>query len=398
MAYLSNGEGWGARAFIPVFGRTLWVTTCEDGPQEGTLRWALTQAPAGPSVIKFRVGGVFALDYRRYNHLALAGGRRVFIDGFTAPEPVELQRAGLYFTDGGGACGDLVLRGLKIRPGEPGNQETTHGPGGERALTVLAESGAITRVLIDHCDLGWTTDDSFNVYGPGTTHVTLQWCLLAPGRGYRAIDAAPPPAPIAHKGTLLGVPAPPCPAESRWITIHHCLYAGFYQRSPLVFDCTLDFVNNVVAGWTGGADFGRCHVNIRGNAYLHDPAIAFAPPDKPWVWYDRPPPEVPNTMDDGSIYLDGNACTHPDVDPDDPWSLIGYRDVPGNTPPPRSWQATQPWGGAGVMRASSARAAVRAVLGGAGCLQQAKGKAWRTRDALASAAAQRAAFLGAGLF
>mgnify|MGYP000962688396 CR=1 FL=1 len=368
MAYLFNAAGFGARAFIPIFGRVVWVTRPDDGPQEGTLRWALAQANAGSTVIKFRIGGVLDIDLARYGRPRTQGGDRVFIDGFSAPTPVELQRGGLYVVN----ASDVVIRGLKIRPGLPGNQEAAHGPGGERGLSLLADEPGMraARVLIDHCDLGWTTDESFNVWG-NYSHVTVQWCLLSPGIGYRAIEDQAGPVPGTH-GILLGWP-PDFPAISpnaRWFTVHHCLLDNFYQRTCETYDCQLDFCNNVVSNWALSSNLIRCRVNLRSNVFWPRVTPVFFPMPRPFGLHPDTGP-----MAAGSIYVADNVCTTANF-AGDQWRLLGG--IHNDTDQDPALRRPTPWPVS--LTAEPPLAAARKVLGAAGCIQPGRGGAWSVRD------------------
>ncbi len=127
-------------------GQLLRVTTlAADGP--GSLREAI--ATKGPRTVVFEVGGVIDLGVKeiRIDEPFLT------IAGQTAPMPgVTLIRGGLTI-----ATHDVVIRHLRVRPGEAGVAKM----GGVDFDAITTVRGALD-VIVDHCSLTWATDENLS--------------------------------------------------------------------------------------------------------------------------------------------------------------------------------------------------------------------------------------------
>jgi pectate lyase len=141
-----GAQGWAAHTPGGRGGRILRVTTlAAEGP--GSLAAAL--AASGPRTIVFEVGGVIDLGVRELRvtepYLTVAGQ--------TAPQPgITLIRGGLTI-----ATHDVVLRHLRIRPGEAGVAKR----GGVDFDAITTVRGAHD-VIVDHCSLTWATDENLS--------------------------------------------------------------------------------------------------------------------------------------------------------------------------------------------------------------------------------------------
>ncbi|MEW6307215.1 MAG: pectate lyase [Verrucomicrobiota bacterium] len=159
-------------------GRVITVDTlAADGP--GSLAAAI--AAEGPRKVVFKVAGVIDLSGRslrvRQPHLTIAGE--------TAPSPgITLIRGGV-----GISTHDVVIRHLRVRPGEAGR-----GKGSGWDVDGIATSGGAHDVVIDHCSVSWSTDENLTASGPrfqgksieewrrNTSHrITFSHCLIAEG-------------------------------------------------------------------------------------------------------------------------------------------------------------------------------------------------------------------------
>jgi len=144
-----GAKGWAAHTPGGRGGRILRVTTlAAEGP--GSLGEAIDAH--GPRIIVFEVGGVIDLGVKtlkvREPYLTIAGQ--------TAPQPgITLIRGGLDI-----ATHDVVVRHLRIRPGEAGQPKHA----GEDFDAISTVSGAHD-VIVDHCSLTWATDENLSASG-----------------------------------------------------------------------------------------------------------------------------------------------------------------------------------------------------------------------------------------
>jgi hypothetical protein len=159
-------------------GRILEVTTlAASGP--GSLAAAL--AAEGPRKIVFTVGGLIDLAGTtlriRTPHVTIAGE--------TAPSPgITLIRGGL-----GIGTHDVILRHLRVRPGEAGRAKKSGWD-----IDGIATGDGARDVIVDHCSISWATDENLSASGNrfgGTTpddwrknssnRITFHRCLVAEG-------------------------------------------------------------------------------------------------------------------------------------------------------------------------------------------------------------------------
>jgi hypothetical protein len=159
-------------------GRIVEVTTlAAKGP--GSLGAAL--AADGPRFIAFKVGGVIDLAGTtlriRTPHVTVAGE--------TAPSPgITLIRGGL-----GIATHDVVLRHLRVRPGEAGRARKSGWD-----IDGIATGDGARDVIVDHCSISWATDENLSASGgrfggddpdgwrKNSSHrITFHRCLVAEG-------------------------------------------------------------------------------------------------------------------------------------------------------------------------------------------------------------------------
>jgi hypothetical protein len=99
-------------------------------------------------------------------------------------------------------------------------------------------------VIVDHCSLSWSLDESLS-FTKSTSLVTAQWCIISEGLN-----------PNHHGyGSLIA------PSADSQISFHHNLYADNYGRCPRVgsrgrVNFLFDYRNNVLFNWGTGYDWG----------------------------------------------------------------------------------------------------------------------------------------------
>lgn len=212
-----GAQGWAASTPAGRGGQILRVTSLA-GSGPGSLRAAIETK--GPRIIVFEVGGVIDLGREtlrvREPFLTIAGQ--------TAPSPgITLIRGGMDI-----ATHDVIIRHLRIRPGEAGASKSS-GWEEDGISTVSARN-----IIVDHCSITWATDENLSASGPrftgatpdewraGTSHrITFSNNLLAEGLAHSTH------AKFEHsKGSLIhdNVSA---------ILIVGNLYAHNVERSPM---------------------------------------------------------------------------------------------------------------------------------------------------------------------
>jgi pectate lyase len=162
--FTSGGRGTAA---VPT--TVLEVTNLLDDNKPGCLRYALTTKAAARTVV-FRVSGTIHL----LSPLTISKGNTT-IAGQTAP--------------GGGICladypvqvkaNNVIVRFIRFRMGDKNqNQGFVDGAGGDDAFGGLRNH----QLVVDHCSMSWSTDESFSVYEGDST--TLQWNIIGPPLNY----------------------------------------------------------------------------------------------------------------------------------------------------------------------------------------------------------------------
>lgn len=141
---------------------------------------------------------------------------------------------------------DLVIRHIRWRYGK-------QAAGGDSV-----DISGSQRIILDHCDVMFSTDENLSSFGTPPEYFTFQWSVNAWGLqshscgGLWDIDHA---------------------------TAHHTLWANNHTRNPkCIGPSVFDWVNNTIFGWdigfnlapnqTGGTGFIN-RVNIRGSTFSH---------------------------------------------------------------------------------------------------------------------------------
>jgi len=212
-----GAQGFGAKTPGGRGGQVIRVTTLKArGP--GSIGEAL--AAKGPRIVVFEVGGVIDL-----------GGKSVTvaepfltIAGQTAPAPgITIIKGGMYI-----ATHDLVIRHIRVRPGEAGRaKKSGWEPDG-------ISTGGAANVIIDHCSCTWAVDENLSAAGPRfdgaspeewrlhTSHnITFSNCIIAEGLSNSTHGKGE-----HSKGTLIH-------DNATAIAIIGNLYASNVDRNPL---------------------------------------------------------------------------------------------------------------------------------------------------------------------
>ncbi len=279
-------------------GKVYHVKTLNDGPQEGTLRYALMQK--GPRTVVFDVAGTIflekALDIKE-GDLTLAGQTAPAQGICVARYPVTIS------------ADNVIIRYIRFRVGNESGGEPD-GLGSSRCKNVL----------IDHCSISWSVDECCSIYGG--ENLTVQWCIIS-----ESLRTAGHSKGKHGYGAIWG---------GHNASFHHNLLAHHESRVPRLGPHAttqekeqIDIRNNVFYNWAGAGCYGGegMKANIVNNYYKPGPAT---PKNKPISYriagigvrttsYCHRPDGTPNAWKPmehiwGEFYVDGNVLEgHPDV-------------------------------------------------------------------------------------
>lgn len=267
-----GAEGFGAWA-TGGRGGDVYIVTNLDASGPGSFAQGITTAPAGGRTIVFEVSGHIRLPSGSGGGLSI-NGNRITVAGQTAP--------------GDGICfwnntmnlngDDLVLRHLRWRYGY-------QAAGGD-----AVDVGTVSDLMIDHCDVMFSTDENLSSFGSPPARFTFQWSNNAWGlSGHSA-------------GGLWNM---------NHATTHHTLWSNNHTRNPkLIGPTCFDWVNNVVFGWDNGFNLANTglnedtyRVNVRGSWFIHGGSTTEA------IYGGGPSPTGANkfNLHMADTALDGNA-------------------------------------------------------------------------------------------
>ncbi len=300
-----GAEGFGRHASGGRGGKVYHVTTLEDGDHPGTLRHAVMQK--GPRTVVFDVAGTIFLD----SPLRITSGD-LTLAGQTAPgEGICIARHQVSLR-----ADNTIVRYLRFRVGNEGGGEPD-GLGCNEARDVI----------IDHCSISWSVDETCAVYG--CENVTVQWCISSESLRNAGHHKGP-----HGYGAIWG---------GDHASFHHNLLAHHESRAPRLGPHVstqerehVDMRNNVIYNWAGSGCYGGegMNVNIVNNYYKPGPATprgskvghritAIGVRTTGYTHHDS---HKPNAWDPmwhrwGRFFIDGNVMEgHPDITADN-WTL-----------------------------------------------------------------------------
>ncbi|MDE6611561.1 MAG: hypothetical protein K2K22_03260, partial [Muribaculaceae bacterium] len=242
-----GAEGWGRYVTGGRGGKVVHVTNLNDSG-EGSLRAAIDTD--GARTIVFDISGTIYLK----SGLGINKGD-VTIAGQTAPgDGICIADAPVTIN-----CSNVIMRYIRLRPGNRNGGEFD-----------ALEAKDRSRIIIDHCSLSWSVDETCSVYG--NRFSTVQWCLIAQSLRYGGHSKD------AHGyGAMMG---------GEGASYHHNLLMHHDSRCPRICERpasgprdTTDFRNNVMYNWAGQGCYGaeNMYFNMVNNYYKPGPATASRP-------------------------------------------------------------------------------------------------------------------------
>ncbi|GAB3821973.1 pectate lyase [Pontibacter rugosus] len=177
---------------------------------------------------------------------------------------------------------NVIVRYLRFRMGDVKDVEGD----------ALGGNKGKSNIIIDHCSMGWATDESASFYG--NKNFTLQWCIIAESLN-QSVHAK---GDHGYGGIWGGSGA----------SFHHNLIANHMSRMPRFSGSKttansaeelVDFRNNVIFNWGGNSVYGgeKGRYNMVNNYYKPGPATPKSKKDRllePYAPY-------------GQFYLAGNV-------------------------------------------------------------------------------------------
>lgn len=231
-----GAEGFGSVAAGGRGGDVYYVTNL-NASGAGSFAYGVQNAPTSGRTIIFAVSGHIRLPSGSGGGLTIDKSK-ITVAGQTAP--------------GDGICfwnntmnlsgNDLVLRHLRWRYGK-------QAAGGDSVDIANSQ-----RIILDHCDVMFSTDENLSSFGTPPEFFTFQWSVNAWGLNSHSC------------GGLWDI---------NHATAHHTLWANNHTRNPkCISPSVFDWANNVTFGWDNGFNMAAstdpiARVNIRGSYFIH---------------------------------------------------------------------------------------------------------------------------------
>lgn len=279
-------------------GTVYYVTTLDDGDQEGTLRYGVTKLTN--ATILFKVSGTIHLNssLRISSSNITVAGQSAPGDGIClADYPVEVSG------------NNVIVRYMRFRMGD---QKLT----ADEADGADAFGGRFsTNVIIDHCSISWCTDECASFYA--NTNFTMQWCIISESlrmslhskgaHGYGAIWG--------------GIGA----SYYHNLMMHHDSRTPRFGTGSLGTpnDHYVDMRNNVIYNWSGNGCYGAegMNINIINNYYKPGAATTTKAKDK-FISIDDATSEDGTTSIWGKYFIQGNINTKYTTVNSDNWNGV----------------------------------------------------------------------------
>ncbi len=231
-----GAEGFGSIATGGRGGDVYYVTN-RNASGAGSFAYGVQNAPSTGRTIVFAVSGHIRLPSGSGGGLSIDKSK-ITIAGQTAPgDGICFYNNTMNITGN-----DIVLRNIRWRYGK----QTAGGDSVD-----IANS---QRIILDHCDVMFSTDENISSFGTPPEFFTFQWSVNAWGLNGHSC------------GGLWDI---------NHATAHHTLWANNHTRNPkCISPSVFDWANNVTFGWDNGFNMAAstdpiARVNIRGSYFIH---------------------------------------------------------------------------------------------------------------------------------
>ncbi len=220
-----GAEGFGRFATGGRGGRVLYVNSLADRGS-GTLRWALEEQ-TGPRIVLFAISGIL----RARTQIQIRSGD-VTVAGQSAPGDGFIITGARINV----AANNVVLRGLKVRPGDDPNGDA----GANRdAISVGVIDREVSNVMVDSNSLSWSVDETFTTWY-SVRNVSFSRNIVAePLNNSIHID----------EGATQAAPHPMCVLvgqDSSYISVFKNIFSDCGYRSPLARAENMEIINNLI--------------------------------------------------------------------------------------------------------------------------------------------------------
>ncbi|TRZ43697.1 pectate lyase family protein [Robertkochia solimangrovi] len=285
-----GAEGFGMQTTGGRGGKVLFVTNLNDSG-EGSFRAAINES--GPRYILFKVSGTIALKSR----VAINNGD-LTIAGQTAP--------------GDGICikdypvvinaDNVIIRFMRFRMGDAAAQQAD-----------ALESRFHKNLIIDHCSMSWSTDETATFYANENT--TLQWSFITESLKNSVHEKGS----HGYGGIWGGTKA----------SFHHNLLAHHDSRNPRLGEAggdimaltdLVDLRNNVIYNWQGNSCYGGEGMNVNIVNCYYKPGPATTKVDRIVAIDKNLDESTPIYNIWGKYYIDGNYMAGSALATEDNWT------------------------------------------------------------------------------
>ncbi len=250
-----GAEGFGRNATGGRGGRVIAVTNLNDNGA-GSLRDAIAQT--GARTIVFNVSGVIQLQ----SPLRIENGD-LTIAGQTSPNGITVAGYSTVIGSESSSSDDnIIIRFIRFRMGDQNQHQGD-----------ALECRFATNVIIDHCSMSWSIDETMSMYA--NTNTTFQWNMVT-----ESLDNSFHEKGRHGYGGIWG---------GSYASFHHNLVAHHTSRNPRLqgarwygnWNEHMDFRNNLIYNWGGNNVYGgeasdidgnKANINIVNNYYKPGPA------------------------------------------------------------------------------------------------------------------------------
>ena len=222
-------------------GAVVRVTNLNDSG-EGSLRWALEELDI-PRVVIFDVGGTIELRRR----IDVNGD--VTVAGQTAPgEGITITGARLRVVES-----DVIVRGLKIRPGDGPGEE----PENRDGISVGKSGSVVERVIVDSNSFTWAMDETAATWG-APKDVTYSNNIIAEG-----LDRTERSEGLNSFGLLIG------DDTERASIVGNLFTDNVYRNPQLKPSDDIEIINNVIYNYgINGFSAYNATAHLIGNVWI----------------------------------------------------------------------------------------------------------------------------------